>query len=169
VQAIPGQRLHRASRRGTRVLLLAVGSLARCTVTFDNGRNTLGHTDVIVEWHVVGVIDKQPQCFTNPPPGFFNRSPLRMTSLDGGNRRLPPSRVVACISHPVGLGPCHKISRYRLRSQCLPKQGSRSRSIARSVPGFKSSPACTGTVVRHFPHSTRRCEPTCLTSTHLIR
>jgi hypothetical protein len=23
-----------------------------------------------------------------------------------------------------------------------------------------------GTVVRHFPHSTRRCEPTCLPSTH---
>ena len=27
--------------------------------------------------------------------------------------------------------------------------------------------ACVNrTVVRHFPHSTRRCEPTCLTSTH---
>jgi len=48
----------------------------------------------------------------------------------------------------------------------LPRHGSKSRSIARSVPGGRSCPAWTGTVVTHLPQRTRTCEPTCRTSTH---
>src|SRR5262249_1579791 len=115
-------------------------------------RRQLDHID---ELHLVRVVAIERERFANATSCFVDRASLRLTPLHRLNGCPPPPRFVSFVSPPQ----CH---RFR---HPLPRHGSRSRSIARRSPGPIVSPAWTGIVVRHFPHSTRTCEPCCRTST----
>src|SRR2546428_716688 len=97
--------------------------------------------------------------FTDAFPGLVDRASVGVTARHARHPRDPRATLVALIDDLV---PVH----LNLRSHFLPRHGSRSRSIARSVPGGRSSPAWTGTVVRQSPHSTRTWDPRCRTGAH---
>src|SRR5439155_256063 len=90
--------------------------------------------------------------FTDAFPCLVDRASVGVTARHARHPRDPRSTLVALIDDLVA-------AHLNLRNHFLPRHGSRSRSIARSVPGGRSSPAWTGTVVRQSPHSTRTWYP----------
>jgi hypothetical protein len=82
MQTATSQGFDGTPRYGTGVLLFAVGSLPCRAVALHDIRNALRHLHLVFECYVAGVVDEHAQRFTDSPPGFLNRPPLRVASLD---------------------------------------------------------------------------------------
>jgi hypothetical protein len=112
-----------------------------------------GESDFESELSLSSVVHPELERFPDPAPDLLECPAMRMAAGHGGNPGQPRPGLVPLDHDPVA----H-------RSHFLPRHGSRSRSIARSVPGGRSSPACTGTVVSQSSHRTRTCDPRCRTT-----
>src|SRR5438105_14410600 len=97
-----------------------------------------GKPHLLDELRAVSVVNPQAERLAKTSARLLERPTVRMTTADAGRSCEPSTALVALEDRPV-LARLH-------RSHFLPRHGSRSRSIARSVPGGRSSPARTGVV-----------------------
>jgi hypothetical protein len=109
-----------------------------------NALHPAREADVVDKLDALRVLDPEAERLTGSPSRLLDRSPVRMASGNAGDGRDPRAALVAFVDDAIPLHP----------SQSFPRHGSRSRSIARSVPGGRSSPAWIGTVVLQRPHLT---------------
>jgi hypothetical protein len=91
------------------------------------------------------------------PLGLVDSAALCVAAAYPAHCGHPPARLVSLIGHAIRL--------HGFFNHPFPRHGSSPRPIRRSRPGPMSSPAWTGTVVTHWPHSMRRREPHCRLST----
>src|SRR5262249_39954417 len=97
------------------------------------------------------VFHEEAQRLSDPLPRLLDRAPLRVTPGNLADARDPPAVFVALV--------LDRVSAHGRDIQRGPRQGARSRSIVRSSPGPRSSPAWTGTVVTQWLQRTRTCDP----------
>src|SRR5882724_8820578 len=158
---LPGQEAHGllcgALRRET-----LPGSALSSRAQADEGLACCGdELHLLREASASRIVNEQGESLSNAAPRLSQRPPLRVATTNLPDRRDPPTLLVPLVGHRVGL--------HRGRNHPEPRQGSRSRSMARSNPGPMSSPAWTGTVVTHFPQRTRTCDPRWRSSAHPSR
>jgi hypothetical protein len=139
-----------SSRHGGAAVFL-VGPLSRGRVRPDRSCRRRRQLHVIHEFGGAGIVDEQFQGLADTTPCLIHGSTLGVAAPDSAYGGDPPSHLIPLVRDAIGL--------HDLFNQPFPRHGSKSRSIWRSRPGPMSSPACTGTVATHRPHSMRRCEP----------
>src|SRR5437773_7668938 len=144
-----GERHHRTRNNGPRTLLLTLRARPCLPLPSQEAPDARGEPDVVREARPACVSHEQTERLPDALTCLVDRAAVGVAALHRRNARDPVSRLIQLIDHAIVLHARHP----------FPKHGSRSRSIARSVPGGRSSPACTGTVVTHLPHSTRTWEP----------
>jgi hypothetical protein len=134
---------------GSSVLLVGLPS-QRC-VRADGFRRARRELDVIDELCSARAVDEHLHGFNDAAPRFIHGATLCVAPTQFPDRSDPPTRSISFVGDVIRL--------HDFFNHPFPRHGSRSRSIRRSNPGPISSPACTGTVVTHAPHSTRTCDP----------
>jgi hypothetical protein len=97
------------------------------------------------------VDDEQLHRLDDAAAGLVDGAPLRVAATQSPHGSNPPAGLVSLVRDVIGL--------HDFFNHPFPRHRSRSRSMRRSKPGPMSSPAWTGTVVTHFPHSIRTCDP----------
>lgn len=120
----------------------------RAATSAHGGERVARQSDVVDELGAVGVRDPEGEGLANTPPRLDEAATVAVTPRHRRDPGDPGTGLVALEHDTVG----H-------RSHFVPRQGSRSRSIARSVPGGRSAPRWTGTVVWQRPHRIRTCDP----------
>src|SRR5712691_1747729 len=114
------------------------------------------------------------QCIPDPAQHLLDAAPLRMNPLDSLRACYPPPRFIEFQFNregPPRLPPRRhwfhllKVDRASTKASARPGRAPGRARFFRSRPGPRSSPACTGMVVKHVPHLTRRCAPLWRSST----
>ena len=121
-----------------------------------HGRERIARqSNVIDELGRIRAFDPQRESFTNTTTRFDEAATMTVTTRNRRDVSDPGARLVALEYDAVG----H-------RSHFFPRHGSRSRSIARSVPGGRSTPRWIGTVVWQRSQRIRTCDPSWRTTSH---
>ncbi len=119
------------------------------------GERVVRQSDVVDELGGVRAFDPERKSFTNATPCFDEAAAVAVTTRNRRDAGDPGAGLVALEHDAIA----H-------RSHFFPRHGSRSRSMARSVPGGRSTPRWTGTVVWQRSQRIRTCDPFWRTTSH---
>ncbi len=100
---------------------------------------------VVHDGDLARIVDEQLQRLSDAATRFINTATLCVAAANAADGRDPPARFVPFVGNVI--------RPHDFFNQPFPRHGSKSRSLRRSSPGPMSSPASTGTVVTHRPHS----------------
>ena len=105
----------------------------------DHGSHMCGEPDLLDQLSRVRIVDPEAERLAEAPPCPIQRPAIAVAAANARDSRDPGAALVSLDDYAVSAFAFHCIHFFQ-------RQGSRSRSIARSVSG-SSSPAWTGTVV----------------------
>src|SRR5207247_11071426 len=126
-------------------LALALGPLARASCPLHRGAGRSRESNPLLDGCGFCVVDPQTERFPNATTRLIERASIGMAAPNFSDADDPGAGLITLEDSRV----------LAQRSHFLPRHGSRSRSIARSVPGGRSRLECTGTVVSHLAQRTR--------------